>query len=105
MEEFDPERFVKKKTLSRQPFYRPFASGPTYCPGRTLAKQETYAFLASLLRRFEVRLLPGDGGEKGEKQRFPLMETFRPPTGVKGPLPGMDLKVELIERMVDEMVL
>jgi cytochrome P450 len=95
--EFDPGRFLKKKTLARQPSYRPFASGPTYCPGRTLAKQETYAFLATLLHKFEVKLLPGRDGVK--KQPFPLMETFRPPTGVKGPLTNMDLGVELTVKM------
>lgn len=92
---FDPSRFIRKKTLARQPFYRPFASGPTYCPGRVLAKQETYAFLATLLHKFDVQLLPALGGFFHRKQGFPYMETGRPPTGVKGPMPGMDLYVGL----------
>ncbi|KAH7323167.1 cytochrome P450 [Stachybotrys elegans] len=91
---FDPSRFIRKKTLARQPSYRPFASGPTYCPGRILAKRETYAFIATLLHRYSIELLH-DRGRLDGKQQFPLMEVYRPPTGVKGPLPGMDLHVGL----------
>ncbi|RWA05739.1 hypothetical protein EKO27_g9358 [Xylaria grammica] len=98
VDEFDPSRFLKKKTLSRQPYYRPFAGGPTFCPGRNLAKHETYAFLATLLHRFDVTLPPPSGESPNKKQPFPLMETFKPPTGVKGPLPGMDLFVKLVEK-------
>lgn len=104
VDEFDPTRFVKKKTLARQPYYRPFAGGPTYCPGRTLAKHETYAFLATLLHRYDITLLPPSQGSAEKKQPFPLMETFRPPTGVKGPLPNMDLLVKLVERTPENLL-
>jgi cytochrome P450 len=95
VDEFDPNRFLEKANRARQqPYYRPFAGGPTYCPGRVLAKRETYAFLAILLHRFDVTLLPSPSG-------FPLMEARRPPTGVKGPRPDMDLFVRLDERFPD----
>lgn len=101
VDEFDPGRFLNK-TTARQPYYRPFASGPTYCPGRVLAKRETYAFLAILLRRFDVTLLEPPASP-GTKQAFPLMETQRPPTGVKGPKPGMDLFVRLDELVTEKL--
>jgi cytochrome P450 len=102
VEEFNPARFLKK-TAARQPYYRPFAGGPTFCPGRVLAKRETYAFLAILFHRFDVTLLPSPGSPNG-KQAFPLMETFRPPTGVKGPRPDMDLFVRLDERVSEKTI-
>lgn len=102
IEEFNHKRFLKKMS-ARQPYYRPFAGGPTYCPGRVLAKRETYAFLAILLHRFEVSLLPSPGRPKG-KQAFPLMETRRPPTGVKGPRHDMDLFVRLDERISEKTI-
>ncbi|KID84965.1 cytochrome p450 [Metarhizium guizhouense ARSEF 977] len=102
VDEFDPGRFLNK-TTARQPYYRPFASGPTYCPGRVLAKRETYAFLAILLRRFDVTLLEPPASP-GTKQAFPLMETQRPPTGVKGPKPGMDLFVRLDELVTEKLI-
>ncbi|KAI0400453.1 hypothetical protein F4802DRAFT_584656 [Xylaria palmicola] len=87
-----------KKVLARQPYYRPFAGGATYCPGRILAKHETYSFFATLLYRYDITLLPPRDASCHKKQPFPLMETFRPPTGVKGPRPDMDLLVKLTER-------
>ncbi|KAK9446327.1 cytochrome p450 [Metarhizium brunneum] len=102
VDEFDPSRFLKK-TTARQSYYSLFASGPTYCPGRVLAKRETYAFLTILLRRFDVTLL-SPPGTPDTKQAFPLMETLRPPTGVKGPKPGMDLFVRLDERVTEKLI-
>lgn len=92
---FDPSRFLRKKTLARQPFYRPFSGGRTHCPGRVLARQDTYVFLTNLLHKFDVSLLPPAGGFFHRKQAFPFMETGTPPTGVNGPVPDMDLYIEL----------
>ncbi|PCG95288.1 Cytochrome P450 [Penicillium occitanis (nom. inval.)] len=97
VDEFDPNRFSKKAKALQQPYYRPFAGGPTYCPSRILAKRETYAFLAILLHRFDITLLPSFHAP-GRKPAFPLMEACSPPTGVKGPQPNMNLLVRLDER-------
>lgn len=92
---FNPRRFLEKKSLARQPSYRPFASGRTHCPGRVLAKQETYAFVATLLHRFHVEIIPAPGASPTEKPPFPIMESARPPTGVKGPVVSTDFRVGL----------
>ena len=36
-ERFDPSRFLENQNLSKNPSFRPFGGGKTYCPGRYLA--------------------------------------------------------------------
>ncbi|KJZ78259.1 hypothetical protein HIM_02297 [Hirsutella minnesotensis 3608] len=100
VDDFDESRFYEK-SAARMPHYRPFAGGSTHCPGRILARRETLAFLAILLRRFDITVLPTPGAPDG-KLVFPEMENLRPPTGVKGPKQNMDLFVKLDERPVDQ---
>lgn len=87
---FDPERFLKSKTLSTHASYRPFGSGSTYCPGRVIARQEIYIFLALLLDRMDIELAPD--------QNFPQLDDTQPSIGVTGPRPDMDLYVTVSER-------
>lgn len=87
---FDPERFVKNGSLSGHSSYRPFGGGSTYCPGRVIARQEVCIFVALALERMEMVLAPG--------QAFPLLDDTRPSIGVTGPMPGMDLYVDVSER-------
>lgn len=47
--EFNPVKFLKNKSLGRHPSFRPFGGGSTYCPGRVLAKEEVFSFVAILL--------------------------------------------------------
>ncbi|KAI4171976.1 MAG: hypothetical protein LQ343_003885 [Gyalolechia ehrenbergii] len=53
----DPDRFVKTKQWRRSMGYNPVGGGATHCPGRILAKQEVYTFVAVVLYRFEVKLV------------------------------------------------
>ena len=103
VDQFDPTRFAKK-TATRQPFYKPFAGGATHCPGRILAKRETYAFIATLLHRFNITLAPPNEESGLKKQAFPAMELLRPATGVKGPKADSDLYIRLDEKMIDCIV-
>ena len=87
---FDPERFLKNRALGTHQSYRPFGGGSTYCPGRAIAKQEIFIFLALLLDRLDIDLAPG--------QTFPRLDDSQPSIGVTGPRPNMDLYVNVSER-------
>ncbi|KAK4209840.1 cytochrome P450 [Rhypophila decipiens] len=98
-EDFDPFRFIKNKNLDRHPSFRPFGGGATLCPGTLLTKEEIFGFIAILLHRYDIRLAtatsvglkPGDN----KKQEFPRMNDLVPSTGVNGPMPGMDIVVDI----------
>ncbi len=92
---FDAERFLKHKNLNRSPSYRPFGGGSTYCPGRFIARQEVVAFVAIVLRRFDVELAKG---EKGSRNALPPLEEKKPCLGVMGPVEGADLIVRVKQR-------
>jgi cytochrome P450 len=49
---------------------RPFGGGVTLCPGRFFAINETLAFIAVALRRFDIQLV------EGQKEAKPLTTTF-----------------------------
>jgi cytochrome P450 len=53
---FNPDRFLKNKSLNRNVSYRPFGGGSTYCPGRFIARQEVVAFIAIALYRYDITL-------------------------------------------------
>lgn len=92
--EFDAFRFAKNKSLARHSSYRPFGGGVTYCPGRVLAKEEVFGFVAILLHRFSIKLAQlGDG--KGDRQVFPLLDESSPALGITGPAKGMDIIVDM----------
>ena len=84
---FDPERFLRDKTLARGTSFRPFGGGTSYCPGRFLAKQEVKMFIALVLHRFELSL---EG-----KQDFPMIEVGQPTTGIAGPMARSDVTVRI----------
>ena len=87
---FDPERFLKDKGLSTHASYRPFGGGSTYCPGRVIARQEVYIFLAVLLERIGIDLAP--------EQSFPKPDDTQPSIKVTGPRPDADLYVNIRRR-------
>lgn len=59
-ERFDPERFDDNAKHSRPRFaYFPFGGGPHTCIGEAFARMESLLVLTSLVRRFHLRLLPG----------------------------------------------
>ena len=61
---FDPDRFLRNKTLARGASYRPLGGGTSCCTGRFLAKQEVRTFIALVLHRFEL-------SSERESSRFP----------------------------------
>ncbi|KAL8762221.1 MAG: hypothetical protein Q9184_001738 [Pyrenodesmia sp. 2 TL-2023] len=51
---FAEERFAKNKNLLKHSSYRPFGGRVSLCPGRKIAKEQVVAFVAILLRRFDI---------------------------------------------------
>lgn len=59
-ERFDPDRFSPEAKASRPRFsYFPFGGGPRHCMGEPFAMLEGMILLASLARRWRLRLEPG----------------------------------------------
>ncbi len=74
-DEFRPERFAKPKSINRYA-YIPFGDGPRICIGASFAIQEAVLILATLLARFDFKLV-------ASKPPEPVMIlTLRPDTGV-----------------------
>ncbi|KAI0439832.1 cytochrome P450 [Xylaria telfairii] len=88
--EFDPYRFLSKKSLARHPSFRPFGGGLTYCPGRMLAREQVFGFVAILLHRFTIKLAQIPGG-----QSFPRFNDLTPSLGISGPIKGMDVIISI----------
>ena len=94
VKEFDAFRFAKKKSLGRHSSFRPFGGGVTYCPGRVLAKEEVFGFVALVLHRFKIKLAQLDRNEN-KKQTFPKLDESKPALGITGPVQGMDVIVDM----------
>jgi cytochrome P450 len=59
-ERFDPERFSPEAKAARPPYaYFPFGGGPRRCLGEGFAQTEGVMLLATLARRWRLRLAPG----------------------------------------------
>ena len=59
-EAFDPERFSPERAVRRHRFaYFPFGGGPRVCIGNQFALTEAQLILATILPRYQFRLLPG----------------------------------------------
>jgi len=57
---FDPERFAPERATGRHRFaYIPFGGGPRVCIGNQFALTEAQLILATILPRYQFRLLPG----------------------------------------------
>lgn len=92
---FDPERFMKDKTLRRSPCFKPFGGGSTWCPGRFAARQETAAFVALVLYRFEISLVKY---QDGSLPPFPRSESAKPSFGMMGTVKGDDVTLHINPR-------
>lgn len=92
--DFDAQRFLNHRGLVRSPSFRPFGGGATYCPGRKLAREEVYGFVAILLHRFDMSVVCTQGKE-GERPPFPILDKTTPGLGITGPLKAMDVIVEM----------
>jgi cytochrome P450 len=59
-ESFDPERFTKANDKLHKPFaYLPFGAGPRGCIGGNYAMLQILMILSVLVRKYELRLVPG----------------------------------------------
>jgi cytochrome P450 len=59
---FDPQRFAPGRVDEIAPYaYFPFGGGPRICIGAAFATMEMVLILATVLRRFRVKLAPGQG--------------------------------------------
>jgi enediyne biosynthesis protein E7 len=57
---FDPDRFLLENSAARNRFaYFPFGLGPRACIGEHLALVEMHIHVATLARRFDLQLVPG----------------------------------------------
>jgi len=89
MSHFAEARFADNEGLFKHSSYRPFGGGVSHCPGRKFAKEQVFALVAILIRRFDVRL------DQYTRQEFPRLNVSTPALGVTGPAKGMDILVEL----------
>ena len=89
---FNPRRFLERKGLSRVRGYAPFGGGHTMCPGRLFAKREIYLFVAVTLWKYELGLVPKEGG----LQRVPGIDTKVPSPAAMAP--AEDVLVHIRQR-------
>ena len=86
---FAEGRFAKDEGLLRHSSYRPFGGGVSLCPGRKIAKEQVFAFVAILIHRLDIKL------NQDMRQEFPKLNVSTPALGVMGPAKGMDIFVDL----------
>lgn len=97
---FDPERFLVTKDLIHHPSFRPFGGGANYCPGRFIARQEVFVFIALVLHRFDIeRVERPDLTRKGTPMnRLPKLSISRPCLGIMGPADGENVLIDVKQR-------
>lgn len=79
-EHFDPDRFAPGRDIPNFAYF-PFGGGPHMCVGKHLSLFEVKVALAMIVRRFRVRIVPG--------------QTIRPDPGIAlRPVPAMMVTVE-----------
>ena len=98
--EFNAERFLKKKGLAHHPSFKPFGGGVNYCPGRLIARQEVFVFIALVLHRFDIeRVERSDLTPKGTSiSHLPKLSMSRPCLGIMGPADGEDVIIDIKQR-------
>jgi cytochrome P450 len=76
-ERFDPERFSPERAKERPQYaYFPFGGGPRQCIGKFFALMEAQVILATVARRYSLRLAPG------HQVKMNAVTTLRPLNGV-----------------------
>ena len=94
-EQFDADRFLDND-LHKNPSFRPFAGGITYCPGRFLAKRQTLVFVATVINRYDIEVFGGSKAENGVC-RAPRIDQDGPSLGIMGPVKETQLLIKLKE--------
>ena len=97
-DQFNPDRFLLNKDLSRNPSFRPFGGGKTYCPGRYLAEREVLTFVALAVTRFDIDLAEA-GLALSQNRGFPRADTKKFCLGIMEPVKGDDLILDIRERI------
>ncbi|ROV93123.1 hypothetical protein VSDG_07346 [Cytospora chrysosperma] len=92
VDQFDPRRFLNDKSLLRSTSWRSFGGASTHCPGRFLARREVYMFVAIVLFRFDIKVVPAP---REETPRFPRVDEAIPAGGLLPPVAGDDVFVEV----------
>lgn len=88
-----PERWLNTEAgrkLPSSPSWRPFGGGKTKCSGRFLAKYFVTAFVATLLRRFDI--------EPVGSPPMPQPDVGRPVLGIISVKEGQDYLVSVTKR-------
>ncbi|KAM0802495.1 cytochrome P450 [Usnea florida] len=100
VDRFDPERFLGKKDLAHHPSFKPFGGGANYCPGRFIARQEVFVFIALVLHRFDIeRVEQSDLNQQGTSDsRLPKLSKSRPCLGIMSPADGEDVIINIRQR-------
>ncbi|KAH8699446.1 cytochrome P450, partial [Phaeosphaeriaceae sp. PMI808] len=93
-EGFDPERFIKDKSLASHTAYRPFGGGAWLCPGKKYAARQVLNYVAYLLYMYDINLPLVDR----KPQPFPKNEHENLAFGVSIPKTGMDPIIEMRRR-------
>ncbi len=94
--EFDAERFLANRELSKHGSFRFFGGGITFCFGRHVAKREVLTFVALAIHRYEFDVVGGISGDTS--QAFPRCDVKKPCLGVLPPIAGEDLQVVVKRR-------
>ncbi|KAF2793410.1 cytochrome P450 [Melanomma pulvis-pyrius CBS 109.77] len=89
-EVFNPERFLHNPALVKNPSFRPFGGGATFCPGRFVAQQGAVTIVALLLSRLRIALSNPD-------QKFPIPNETKPCLGILDLKDDMDVLVTMNE--------
>ena len=91
--QFNSDRFLKQKSLSRSPSFKPFGGGQNLCPGRFLARRVVFTFVALTLSRYDISLDPATC-----TQRFPRANESKPGLGALAPIMGDKVILQLKTR-------
>ncbi|CAI6341318.1 unnamed protein product [Periconia digitata] len=87
-QEFRPERW--ENGLKQNASWKPFGGGKTTCSGRFLARFSATTYVATLLRRFDIKMVGNPP--------FPQADAGRPVLGTMSIKDGSDFKVQLSPR-------
>jgi cytochrome P450 len=74
---FDPERFVPASTERRNPLPTALRTRPRACIGENLALVEMHTHVATLARRFELELVPGQKIEREPQVNLRMRHPLR----------------------------